>query len=104
MTEPIADVKESAGRGKLIACGDVAVREDEVLDIGGLHHLAGEPHLGFFLPFEDERVLIVGVTAHAGTESCDGERLSRMQHAVEPPVEPAVQDSFDQQVFALLAT
>ena len=78
MLQPVAGVVEKMTWRKLVACGDVAVRENEVLDIGGLQHLAGEPHLGFFFPFEDERVLILGVTAHAGTESCDGERLSRM--------------------------
>ena len=90
MTEPIADVKESAGRGKLIACGDVAVRENEVLDIGGLQQLAGKLHLRFFLPFEDKRVFVMGVTALAGTEARDGEGLPRMQHTVEPPIKPIV--------------
>ena len=63
MTEPIADVKESASRGKLIACGDVAVRENEVFHVYGLQQLSGELHLALVFPFEDEHALIVGVAA-----------------------------------------
>ena len=69
MTEPIADVKESASRGKLIACGDVAVREDEEFDICGLQQLTGELHLEFALTFEDEHALIMGVAALFGKET-----------------------------------
>ena len=103
MTEPIADVKESAGRGKLIACGDVAVREDEVLDIGGLQQLAGKLHLELIFTMKMQHTLVMGVTTNPRTEPRDDEGLPRVQHTVKPPIEPIVQDSLDQQVLALFA-
>ena len=103
MTEPIADVKESAGRGKLIACGDVAVREDEVFDIGGLQQLAGKLHLELIFTMKTQHTLVMGVTTNPRTEPRDGEGLPRVQHTVKPPIEPIVQDSLDQQVLALFA-
>ena len=101
MLQPVAGVEEKVAWRKLVTHRDVPVRENKAFNIGGLQHLAGEQHLVLVLPFEDEHALIVGVAALFGKEPRDGERLPRMQHAVQPLVELAVENPLDEQVFAL---
>ena len=50
-----------------------------------------------------QHTIVMGVTTNPRTEPRDGERLPWMQQAVEPPVEPVVENPLDEQVLALLS-
>lgn len=103
MLQPVAGVEEKVAWCKLVTHRDVAVRENKALDIRCLQQLTGELYLELVLPFENEHAFVVGVAALFGKEPRDGERLPRMQHAVQPLVELAVENPLDEQVFALFA-
>ena len=53
MLQPVAGVEEKMAWRKLVTHGDVAVREDEELNVQCLQQLTGELNLVFVFTFED---------------------------------------------------
>lgn len=103
MLQPVAGVEEKVAWRKLVARGDVPVRENKALDIRCLQQLTGKLHLKFVLALKLQHAFIVGVSTLFRTKARNGERLPRMQHAVQPLVELVVENPLDEQVLALFA-
>ena len=103
MAKPVADIVKGTSQRKFVAHWNVAVREDEEVNIGCGKQFAGVHYLMLVFTLKLERALVVGVATALRAIPSDSKSLPWVQHTVQQLVKRTVKHPLDKQIFALLS-